>query len=672
MADTELEVLDEIVDVLGGTSGQYETVVPALRQIKELLGGESIPNAVDAWLDEHPEATTTVQDGSITGPKIADNTIPDAKLAQTGGVLSATKDMRLQAGEMLSATKPPTAATNFRTLEGLTLHKGCAYELTSTLSSDASATGWNLRDANGTQIATFSTVKPNTTEQAGFSATDDVSGAYVNHWGNSSAGTFTDTIRLVYDKQEIAKGSTQAAMASMTGYNITLNAGDFFRGNFNTTGYVGGETKRIVTAPMIVKKGTVINIAAGTNGLYVIVLVFGIDDDDGEIVFSPMLTASAWISDGSYTVPYDGYIVIGAANAATFGDSTAIVPSDFDSTVTISRPYAAGAVTVQNVLEQSFNSAYHIGATDFATKCQQFSTLMYGDTMGDVDAPSDIESFLFFTDPHLAESSGWENLCMEFIAQIQKYYNSTPTSFCLCGGDWLGNNDLPAEACFKMGYIDGFMHSMFDNCYMLVGNHDTNYQGKLTPESETWTTRLSDQSIRDLWYRGGNAYYEFMGASTRFFCFDTGIEAQALSANDNYGYEQANWFASKLLTNTVEHIALAAHILYYDSSNNMQPLTQLVLSIAQEFNTRGSISVDGTPYNFSECTGTVEFLIAGHMHSDGTATISGIPCIMTTWVRDNESYGPTFDLVLVDYDAGEIKTVRVGDGSDRTISLASA
>lgn len=41
MADntTELEVLDEIVDVLGGQSGQYETVVPVLEDIRDLLGG---------------------------------------------------------------------------------------------------------------------------------------------------------------------------------------------------------------------------------------------------------------------------------------------------------------------------------------------------------------------------------------------------------------------------------------------------------------------------------------------------------------------------------------------------------------------------------------------------------------------------------------------------------
>lgn len=41
MADTttELEVLDQIVDVLGGQSGQYETVVPVLEDIRDLLGG---------------------------------------------------------------------------------------------------------------------------------------------------------------------------------------------------------------------------------------------------------------------------------------------------------------------------------------------------------------------------------------------------------------------------------------------------------------------------------------------------------------------------------------------------------------------------------------------------------------------------------------------------------
>ena len=121
MADTttELEVLNQIVDVLGGQSGQYETVVPVLQQIKELLEAgitdpEAIAEAVSAWLDEHPEATTTVQDGSITGVKIADNTIPDAKLAQTGGVLE-------KVDSIFSETP---VATSIREIAGATAYMG--------------------------------------------------------------------------------------------------------------------------------------------------------------------------------------------------------------------------------------------------------------------------------------------------------------------------------------------------------------------------------------------------------------------------------------------------------------------------------------------------------------------------------------------------------------------
>ena len=323
-----------------------------------------------------------------------------------------------------------------------------------------------------------------------------------------------------------------------------------------------------------------------------------------------------------------------------------------------------------NLRSRTFNATYHTGASDFRTKCQQFSALMYGDTIADVTAPSDYEAFLFFTDPHFTEYENADR-CQEYVAQIQKYYNSAPTMFCLCGGDWLQSYDTPAQACFKLGYIGSFMRSMFDGCHMLVGNHDTNYQGKLTEESQISTTRLSIQSINDLWYGGGSAYYEFDGHSTRFFCFDTQVESTTLSA---YFYEQAEWFATKLLTNASEHVAIAVHVLRNTwVSEVTHALTALVLDIAKAFNDRDSITVNGNSYDFSAVTtGKVEFLIAGHYHDDANITINGIPCVVTANVQHDNTKGPTFDLVFVDYDAGEIKTVRVGDGSDRTISLASA
>lgn len=623
------------------------------------VASESIQPSVDAWLAAHPEATTTVQDNSIT----------NAKLVQSGGILSDVGDMHLDAGDGLSITMPPVAGANFRTLQGFTLRKGCAYEFTSTQTSDGANTSWALFDGSGTQLVNLGGSVAGQMKWYGYTPSADIEGAYFQHWGNSASGTFTDTVRLVIDKDKAAEGGAYAAMASLTGFDMSMDASDFFCGSFNQNGYAGSETLRICTAPMLVKGGAVVSWSAGASGLYCDV-VYLAKDAENKVIYSTNLIADNWRQNATVTIPNDGYLVVLAATAATYGASSAIKPSDFDSTVTIRRPYSAGAVTAQNVLEQSFNAAYHEGASDFATKCTQFSALMYGDTMADATAPSDMESFLFFTDPHLCESSGWEDRCYEYIAQIQKYYNSTPTTFCMCGGDWLGNGDLPAEACFKMGYIDGFMHSMFDNCYMLVGNHDTNYQGKLTESSANWTTRLSDQSIRDLWYRGGKAYYEFSGANTRFFCFDTGIEAQTLTENGNYGYEQAYWFAEQLISNTADHIAIAAHILYYNEQLVLQPLSKLVLDTAQAFNSRGTISFVGSTYNFANTTGKVEFAIFGHIHADSDVVINGIPCIVTTWVRDNDSLGPTFDLMLADYSNRVLHAVRVGAGSSRTINLA--
>lgn len=55
----------------------------------ELDGSGDIATAVTSWLNAHQEATTTVQDNSLDGSlKLVDNSVPNSKLVQTGGVLS--------------------------------------------------------------------------------------------------------------------------------------------------------------------------------------------------------------------------------------------------------------------------------------------------------------------------------------------------------------------------------------------------------------------------------------------------------------------------------------------------------------------------------------------------------------------------------------------------------
>lgn len=83
--ETAVPIINGIVESLGGTS-DATTIVPALKELAEVIGSgivdpEAIAAAVDAWLDEHPEATTTVQDDSLTTAKYQDRSVTGAKLA---------------------------------------------------------------------------------------------------------------------------------------------------------------------------------------------------------------------------------------------------------------------------------------------------------------------------------------------------------------------------------------------------------------------------------------------------------------------------------------------------------------------------------------------------------------------------------------------------------------
>ena len=337
--------------------------------------------------------------------------------------------------------------------------------------------------------------------------------------------------------------------------------------------------------------------------------------------------------------------------------------------------------TNNSLQKDSFNASFHTGAKDFATVCKRYGMLFNGDEKNGVIAVDTCESFLWFTDPHLFTGHtdiGSIAIMEEYISQIQKYYNSTPTSFVLCGGDWLGNSDTPDMACYKMGYINGICKSMFDKCYMLVGNHDTNYQGKKDADSPTYTTQLSRLAIRNLWYRDiGRAYYDFDGVNTHFYCFDTGNGSQTLEDNNGYGYEQATWFSEKLMNERYDHVAIAAHIYARNTVSgdtvptDMPPLTRLLLQISSAYNQRSEINVNGKNYNFADATGRVEFMLAGHSHEDYTLMDSGIRIIGTLDCGNHQSYTDdcSFDLVFVDYDNRKIKCIRAGVGEDREMNL---
>lgn len=64
-------VINRITENLGG-SPTATTVVPALEELEQAIGSGIDPSVVEQVLEEHPEWTTTLQDGAVTLVKFSD------------------------------------------------------------------------------------------------------------------------------------------------------------------------------------------------------------------------------------------------------------------------------------------------------------------------------------------------------------------------------------------------------------------------------------------------------------------------------------------------------------------------------------------------------------------------------------------------------------------------
>lgn len=300
------------------------------------------------------------------------------------------------------------------------------------------------------------------------------------------------------------------------------------------------------------------------------------------------------------------------------------------------------------------------------SKYQEFSLLFK-------DAGGEVESFVFFSDPHYFTSyneCSMKDGALEYIKQIKDAFDNTPTDFVLCGGDWLTSHKQ-SVAIKDLGWVDGFMNNLFpDKYYPVYGNHDDNYQGELDTTSDTSANDgiLSNQQMVNLWFRKwGKMYYSFKGSNTKFYVFDTGLDGAISSAMNSYKWEQVDWFANELINNSDSHIIIALHIVQMTGQtfgDNVTPITDNVLKVAEAFNARTSITLNGETYNFANSQGKVHAAICGHTHYDATAVINNIPVYC---IKDAQE--GAFDLLLLDYSNSKLKSVRIGYGNNREMNL---
>lgn len=413
--------------------------------------------------------------------------------------------------------------------------------------------------------------------------------------------------------------------------DVPFTSSDFAQQTVDARYGLTSSTIRITIPTAIkVRKGEAFQFA-GLGGLYW--YVYLIQEDSINAAFTE-LQNTGWQNEEFFVIPQDCYAVVQLANAKTYGTSTAIVPADFTG-------YIKHLEYDPRIAE--LQSAADTYAVDTA-KTKAFAALF--------DGKNSVEPFLFFTDPHLAQQSAWENEFATYTKTLKNYWESVPVENIICGGDWF-DADTSDIACWKLGYIDAQMRSITENIRLVVGNHDTNESG---------TNPLTNNTIANLWHRKyGKTYYTFDTVNTKFFVLNSGSE---ITGADESQYD---WFANELNKSTKSNIVIFFHMIRGSGNSVVKPFADTITKIAQAFNGRTSITANGVSYNFASASGKVRFVMAGHMHRDNTEVLNGIPIVETTQLRDGGK--PTFDLCFADYDNNALHMVRIGTGSDRTISI---
>ena len=396
---------------------------------------------------------------------------------------------------------------------------------------------------------------------------------------------------------------------------------------------------------------------------YTIIRTPGFTETSGTVQITVTDAATKWVLFGiryggypNYVAPANWDIVDSAYDKAFAVAVNEIVAED---SVFEGRSVVVGKDG--RLMPTSSGSGELVVGTSFADKCAEFTNLL--------NTESNVDCFLYFTDPHLAEGAGYEEQMRSYLKTMGRYFDTTPVSFALSGGDWMGNSDLPKDACFKLGLIDGLMRRTFGTFYHCVGNHDTNEQGKLNADSNTWTGMLPVETVRNIWNREhGKNYFSFPCANATGYVLDCYNETQTMNA---YRWEQIAWLAEKLKQDDTADSFIVMHIVFTDTAGTLGEFASNVVELISAYNKGGSVTLSGTTYDFTGCTGAVRFVLSGHIHADYSTTVNGIPLIATINVRASAG-SPSFDLVFVDWTEKRLTLKRIGSGADQEFDMYGA
>lgn len=289
----------------------------------------------------------------------------------------------------------------------------------------------------------------------------------------------------------------------------------------------------------------------------------------------------------------------------------------------------------------------------------------------------DGETFVFFSDPH------WSNNDKHSPGLIKRIVEELPINVVICGGDMItGSRNVPDMVNSMESCIEVFS-SLPVRFYTTIGNHDDNRHSSsaATTWSKAKTYNLMQKQF-DLETSGSGPectyYVDIPATKTRVIVLDSEAPTSAIRASE------VTWL-TEVLASAPDgwHAMIFLHIMYswntWHTGMTSDELfrTELGNAICNACDT----------HNASGTGATVEAIFCGHTHFDAEFTsTAGIPIIIIDC--DARSTGTVvdgvvdytkgtiteqcLDIVTMDYTNKVIKCVRVGRGSSREISYASA
>ena len=287
----------------------------------------------------------------------------------------------------------------------------------------------------------------------------------------------------------------------------------------------------------------------------------------------------------------------------------------------------------------------------------------------------DGDSFVFITDVH------WQSNQKHSPILAKQIMDATNVDKIICGGDLIGGGAKAPMIKLMSDCVNSF--KSIGRFYSLLGNHDTNKIG--ADSSSDYFTKANAYALMqkesDFIMDYGNPcyfYFDNPTAKTRYICLDTGEESTPLDST------QSTWLSNTLASMPSGYHALVfAHIIYQTATTwhiGLQPselertaFMNDVCDILDAFNANNSDKF-------------IEAIFGGHTHIDADfVTSGGIPIVLTdcdtrqTFTETSSGSGVAnhavgtvneqcFDVTTIDYANRTIKCVRVGRGSNRTIT----